>query len=222
MPRLKLQRFRARPPAPSMWAHFVRDYDGRALHYAPETQPPVTMSALFGPIAEGQPMVIDLGCGRGEFIVQQAEERPDEWFVGFDWHRKSIWDAVSRARRAGVDNVRFVRADFRQTLELVPDAVVSEAFMLFPPPTVAYKQRKADPLTETTLRMIHRVLQPVAIFHFVTDHQEYFEIKRALIEESRLFVVETESEALEGGQTRFQQFWEQFDIASRRLACRKL
>ena len=221
MPRLKLQRFRARPPAPSVMAHYVRDYDGRALHYRPETQPPVTADALFGPPADGSPFVIDLGCGRGEFIVQQAEVRPAEWFVGFDWHRKSIWDAVTRASRAGIDNVRFVRADFRQTLELVPDAVASEVFMLFPPPTVAYKQRKADPLTDATLRMIHRVMQPGTTFHFVTDHPDYFEIKRALIADSGLFAVETVSQALESGQTRFQQFWERFDIASRRLACRK-
>lgn len=218
MPRLKLKRFKVKRPAPDVLAHYVRVYPSKDLHHRPGDLPPISPAALFG---LERAMVIDLGCGRGEFITAQAQERPGELFVGFEWHDKSIWDAVNRAHAARLDNVRFIRADFRRALVKVPDRSVSEAFMLFPPPITRPNRLKNDPLPEPTLREIHRALLDGAVFTLVTDSPEYFQAKRALIECSGLFADLETSRAFEGGLTRFQRFWEGFDIASQRLACRK-
>jgi tRNA (guanine-N7-)-methyltransferase len=218
MPRLKLKRFKARHPAPDVFRHYVRAYASEDLYHRAETLPPISSATLFG---ADRPLVIDLGCGRGEFITAQAQERPDELFAGFEWHDKSIWDAVNRAHDARLDNVRFIRADFRRALVKVPDQSVSEAFMLFPPPVTRRNRLKNDPLPDATLREIHRVLIAGATFVLVTDSPEYFGAKRALIEDSGLFTGLETSRAFEGGLTRFQRFWEGFDIASQRLACRK-
>ena len=120
-----------------------------------------------------------------------------------------------------MENVRLVKVDFRLALSIVPDESVSEVFLLFPPPMLLHKRINADPLPEAALRQVHRLLAHGGLFHFVTDHPEYFEVKRRLIEESKLFTLETESQAFEGGITWFQRFWESHDIESKRLACRK-
>lgn len=219
MSRLKLQRFKVKPPPPDVAARYLRDYPGDVLYRAPQSFPPISGLELFG---NDRPLVFDLGCGRGEFLIAQALERPDENFVGFDWHRKSAWDAVNRAWRAGLENVRVIRADLRMALGLVPDGAAYEAYMLFPPPVVRPSRRSADALSEETLRQIRRVLITGGAFHFVTDHPGYFAAKRALIEATGLFAVQSESQAFEGGLTRFQRFWEGFDIASRRLECRAI
>lgn len=218
MPRLKLKRFKVECPAPDALQHYLRVYPSKDLHHHPDALPPISSVELFG---VERPMVFDLGCGRGEFITAQAEERQDECFVGFEWHDKSIWDAVNRAHAARLDNVRFVRADFRRALAKVPDRSASEVFMLFPPPIIKRNRLKNDPLPETTLREIHRVLVEGGRFHLVTDSPEYFQTKIALIESSGLFIDLETSRAFEGGLTRFQRFWERFDIASQRLGCRK-
>jgi len=218
MPRLKLNRFRVKEPPEDVKTRYIREYPGRELHFAPETLPPISAEELFGVTA---PLVLDLGCGRGEFLVKQALAHPQRYFVGFEWHLKSVWDAANRAHAAQVDNVRLIKADLRLALPRVPDQCASDIFMLFPPPPLKPRRRRSDLLTEATLRQIHRVLLPDGVFHFVTDHADYFTEKRALIAESGLFEIAGESEAFEGGLTRFQRFWEGFAIPSRRLACRK-
>jgi len=218
MPRLKLKRFRVQEPPPAVQAQYIWFYSGRDLYFNAEQLPQITSQALFGVEA---PMVFDLGCGRGEFLVKQAALRPDTLFVGLEWHLKSVWDATNRAFAAGLENVRFVKADLRLALAIVPEESVSEAFMLFPPPKLKPRKKKQDMLQASTLRHIHRVLVPGGLFHFVTDHPVYFSLKRELIEASGLFDITSESQAIEGGLTRFQKFWEGFDIESRRLECRK-
>lgn len=218
MPRLKLHRFRAKPPPPDVLARYLRFYPGDQLYHRPESLPPISAASLFGVEA---PIVLDVGCGRGEYLVGQAAERPAEYFVGLDWHAKSLWDAIHRARRAGVDNVRFVKADVRLALSRVPDSSVSEALVLFPPPRVERRRLKMDLLSEEMLAQLHRVLLPGAPLHFVTDHDEYFDLKRALIEAHGGFAIAGVEQQFEGGQTRFQQFWEERAIPSKRLEARK-
>ena len=218
MARLKLQRFRASEPPEHVQARYIRVYKGRDLHYHRHTLPPISAETLFGVSA---PLVLDLGCGRGEFLVEQAQAQPERYFAGFEWHIKSVWDAANRAHAAGLDNVCIVRADLRLALAIVPDSAADEVLMLFPPPKLASNERKDDLLSGSILRHIHRVLLPGGLFHFVTDHAAYFAAKRALIEGSGLFALQGESSAFEGGLTRFQRMWEGMDVASQRLACRR-
>jgi tRNA (guanine-N7-)-methyltransferase len=218
MSRLKLKRFRVKSPPPEALVRYLRVYEPRELYHRPQTLPPITSLTLFG---NDRPLVLDLGCGRGEFVVAQAAQRSDENFAGLDWHLKSVWDAVNRARKAGLDNVCFVKTDFRLALSVVPDESVREVYMLFPSPVLTHKRRSRDLLTDTTLRQIHRLLAADGLFHFVTDQPAYFELKRTLIAESGLFTILSASQAIEGGLTWYQQFWERFQIESRRLECRK-
>jgi tRNA (guanine-N7-)-methyltransferase len=218
MGRLKLKRFRVKSPPPEALARYLRVYQPRDLYHRPQTIRPITSPTLFG---NDRPLVLDLGCGRGEFIVAQAAQRPDENFAGLDWHAKSVWDAVNRARQSGLDNIRFVKTDFRLALHVIPDESVREVYLLFPPPVLTHRRRSRDLLTDATLRQIHRLLVADGLFHFVTDQPAYFELKRALIEDSGLFTILSASQAIEGGLTWYQQFWERFQIESRRLECRK-
>lgn len=212
--RLKLKRFRVRPPLPDALARTLRAYDGGELYARPETLTPITAQTLFG--REG-PLVLDLGCGRGEFLVRQAARRPDERFAGLDWHLKSLWYAVHLVQRAALDNVRLIKADFRLALALVPDQSVSEVTLLFPPPILRHNRLSADPLPQWVLPQVHRVLIPGGRFHFVTDAPAYFEVKRALVEAHGGFEVEEESQGFEGGQTWYQQYWERLDYESYRV-----
>lgn len=213
MPRLKLQRFRVKEPRPEALARYVRVYASEDLYHRGDTLPPLTARSLFDREA---PLTLELGSGRGEFIVDQAREQPDRLFVGIEIHWKSVWDSVNRAEAAGIDNVRFVRADIRQVLGKVPDQSLAEAWVLFPPPTVEYKRRKKDILSTQIVEHLARMLADGALLRFVTDHDDYFAEKVALIRESGWFEDAAISHEFEGGLTRFQQFWENLDIASKR------
>jgi tRNA (guanine-N7-)-methyltransferase len=219
VPRLKLKRFKVREPGAESLARYYRKYDPKDLYYRPATVTPITSAALFG---NDHPLALDLGCGRGEFVGGQAVDHPDVNFVGIDRHIKSLWDGVNRAESAALANVCFIKADVRLIFNIVPDASVSEITMLFPPTSsIIAAKRKSDPLPEEVLLEIHRVLEPGAPFHFVSDHADYFARKEAMIAESGLFEIVLVQRGFEGGRTRFQRIWEEFEIESRRLECRK-
>ena len=213
MPRLKLKRFRVKPPSPAVLAHYVHDYEGHTLHHHPERLTPLTSEALFG---NAQPFVLDIGCGRGEFLCKLAQERPHVNMLGLEWHWKSTYDTVNKLHAAGLDNVCLVRGDARQVLRHMPDAVAQEAFLLFPPPRPDPREAKADLLNPAQMQTYHRVLQPGARFHFVTDNDAYFRQKVAQLAASALFTVLDMAEGFEGGHTDFQRRWEQWGITSKR------
>lgn len=213
MPRLKLQRFRVKEPRPEALERYLRVYASEDLYHRGEQLPSLSAESLFGRDA---PIVLELGSGRGEFMVGQAQQEPDRLFVGIEIHWKSVWDAINRADAANLQNVRFIRADIRNVLVKVPDQSVEEVWVLFPPPTVEYKRRKNDLLSEKILAHLARVMQDGALLRFVTDHEEYFAEKVALIRQTGWFEDATISRDFEGGITRFQRFWENFEIASLR------
>jgi tRNA (guanine-N7-)-methyltransferase len=219
VPRLKLKRFKVKKPSAESLATYYRVYNPKDLYYRPATVTPVTSAALFG---NDHPLALDLGCGRGEFVVGQAIDHPDVNFVGIDRHIKSLWDGVNRAESAELANVRFIKADVRLIFNIVPDESVSEITMLFPPTaSIIAAKRKSDPLPEGVLLEIHRALEPRAAFHFVSDHADYFAWKETMIAESGLFEIVLVQRGFEGGRTRFQRIWEEFQVESRRLECRK-
>jgi tRNA (guanine-N7-)-methyltransferase len=220
MSRLKLTRFKAPQPPLDVLAEYLLVYDLKDLHFRLDDLPPITPLSLFG---DDQPLIIDLGCGRGDFLITLASEHPGDHFVGFDLHWKSLWDAINKAHRARLHNIKFIRTDFRRVLVKVPDGSAREIYMLFPPPIIQPNRTQEDPLPAGTLRAIHRILIDGGPFHFVTDHPDYFETKLALVEQSGLFRVTATSSAFEGGLTWFQRFWEEkMALESRRFECRKL
>lgn len=213
MPRLKLQRFRAAEPPADVLARYVRVYASEALYRREEALPPLAAPALFG--REGR-LTLDLGSGRGEFLIEQARQQPDRLFVGIEIHWKSVWDAANRAAAADLDNVRFVRADLRRVLVKVPNQTIEEAWVLFPPPALEKKRLKNDLLSAPMLEHLGRMLADRAALRFVTDHPDYFAQKVAALRASGCFEELTLARKFEGGITRFQQFWESRDVASLR------
>ncbi|NDJ75516.1 MAG: methyltransferase domain-containing protein [Chloroflexi bacterium] len=209
--RVKLKRFRVEKPSDAVLKRYLRVYDSKDLHQHPDDLPPISPQGLFG---SAEPLVFDLGCGRGEFLVARALDQPEQNFVGFDWHWKSVWDAVNRAHAADLDNILFLRTDFRRALSIVPDRSVREGFLLFPPPGLKHSKRQQDPLPADTIRHIFRVLLPDGPFHFITDHPDFFAVKTDLIAATGLFEQQRTAHQFEGGQTRFQEFWERRNVQS--------
>ncbi len=105
---------------------------------------------------------------------------------------------------------------------LVPAGVVCQAYLLFPPPIVELVRHKEDPLPESTIRDLHRVLIDGASFHLVTDSPTFFRVKIDLIESTGLFEQVAVSRDFEGGLTWYQQFWEKLDYESHRVEFRKI
>src|SRR5436190_20070222 len=138
-------------------------------------------AALFG---NDHRVVLEIGSGKGRFLIASAMEQPDVNFVGIE---KSLhYHRVIRERvaRRALANVRLINFDaFAVLQKMVPDASIAEVHIYFPDPWPRPKEQKRRIIREEVLAEIRRVLVDGGSGIYVTDHQEYFESAAPLIEQ---------------------------------------
>lgn len=135
---------------------------------------------LFG---NANPVVLEIGSGKGRFLLSTAMERPDVNLLGIE---KSLhYHRVIRERilKRNLTNVRLVNHDaFLVLRDMVPDASIAELHIYFPDPWPRKKEQKRRIIRPEVLQEIRRVLVEGGQGIYVTDHQEYFEAAAPLIE----------------------------------------
>lgn len=113
------------------------------------------------------PIVLELGCGKGEYTVGLAQAHPECNYIGIDIKGARMWTGASRARDLGLKNVAFLRTDIELLPHFFDPAEVAEIWITFPDPQMK-KTRKR--LTSTRFMELYRkVTAPGATIHLKTD-----------------------------------------------------
>ena len=134
---------------------------------------PFDFEALFG---NSRPVEMEIGIGKGRFLLAQAEARPQVNFLGVEWSLKYLRVARDRARSRGLGNIRLFRADARHVLAaLVPDGSLARVHVYCPDPWPKKRHRKRRLFTEETAAHLGRVLADGGYLDLSTDVLEYFE-----------------------------------------------
>ena len=119
---------------------------------------------------------IEIGSGKGTFLVNQAQTQPEINFLGIEWASKYYRYAVDRIGRWGLSNVRLIRADAAEFIaEHVPDSSVSCFHIYFPDPWPKKRHHKRRFICEKNMAELLRCLAPDGIINIATDHADYFE-----------------------------------------------
>ena len=129
------------------------------------------------------PVLIEIGSGKGRFLISTATERPDHNLIGIEkslhYHRV-IRDRVLKRH---LTNVRLINHDaFLVLRDMIPDASIAELHIYFPDPWPRKKEQKRRIIRPEVLKEIRRVLVDGGWAIYVTDHREYFEVAAPLIE----------------------------------------
>ncbi|MEZ5980303.1 MAG: tRNA (guanosine(46)-N7)-methyltransferase TrmB, partial [Planctomycetota bacterium] len=149
---------------------------------------PVDFAELFGRTA---PVELEIGSGKGTFLVQEAAVRPDTDFFGVEHMKKYAAYAADRCRRAGLTNVRTLGGDaVRFVLEHVPDASLRAVHIYHPDPWPKSRHHKRRIVREDMLRQYERVLEPGGELRIVTDHDGYAEWIAEVLKASVLTPIE--------------------------------
>ena len=123
-----------------------------------------------------RPVELEIGSGKGLFLVTSAKSNPQHYFVGIELAAKFANRAAVRIAKHNVDNARMLRGDAKRFLmSVVPDQSVNHLHVYFPDPWWRNKHKKRRVLNEETLADIYRVLKPGGRFHFWTDVLDYYE-----------------------------------------------
>jgi len=125
---------------------------------------------------------IEIGSGKGTFLLSEARHRPDVNFLGVEWARKYYRYAVDRIGRWGLTNVRIIRTDVASFLrEHVPDESISCFHIYFPDPWPKKRHHKRRFICTENMEQMVRCLQHGGFINIATDHQEYFAWIRQVI-----------------------------------------
>lgn len=134
---------------------------------------PMSLQELFG---RAGPVHIEVGSGKGTFLLNQARLHPEINFLGIEWANKYYRSSVDRMRRWDVGNVRILRADARDFIRrYLGDGSVSAFHVYFPDPWPKKRHHKRRFFRRDNLLEVIRSLAPGGELHTATDHADYFE-----------------------------------------------
>jgi tRNA (guanine-N7-)-methyltransferase len=139
----------------------------------------IRWAELFG--ADG-PVEVEVGIGKGRFLLAAAAARPDVLHLGIEWANKYLRVAESRALKRGLTNVRFARVDAREMLPVIPDRSVAAFYVFYPDPWPKKRQRKRRFFDAATVGHLARALVPGGWLHVITDHDDYWSVIEPLVD----------------------------------------
>jgi tRNA (guanine-N7-)-methyltransferase len=117
------------------------------------------------------PIIIELGCGKGEYSVGLAERYPDKNFVGIDIKGARFWRGAKTAVEDNMHNVAFVRTQIELINYIFDDGEVDEIWITFPDPQIKYKRTKHRMTNSEFLKLYKRILKTDGVVNLKTDSE---------------------------------------------------
>jgi tRNA (guanine-N7-)-methyltransferase len=127
-------------------------------------------------------VVVEIGSGKGRFLIATAMERPDVNFIGIEKSLHYYRVIRDRVAKRGLANVRLINHDaFLVLQKMIADDSISELHIYFSDPWPKRREQKRRVIRPEVLTEIRRVLVPGGSGIYVTDHREYFDAAAPLI-----------------------------------------
>lgn len=157
----------------------TRKLDVSGVAIEPSALQELNWTALFG---NDHPIEIEIGVGKGAFLLRRAQARPDLNFLGIEWAGEFFRFAADRMRRWDLTNVRMIRADASHFIRLqCPRASLRMIHVYHPDPWPKKRHHKRRLFQQPFVEAAAGCLLPGGRLAIQTDHAEYHEIIRGLL-----------------------------------------
>lgn len=117
------------------------------------------------------PIVLELGCGKGEYSVGLGNRFPEKNFVGIDIKGARFWRGAKTTNELGMKNVAFLRSQIELIEYLFDENEVDEIWITFPDPQIKFKRAKHRLTHPTFLERYKKILKPNGSVHLKTDSE---------------------------------------------------
>ncbi len=117
------------------------------------------------------PVVLELGCGKGEYTVGLARRFPNKNFIGIDIKGARFWRGAKTALEENLENVAFLRTQIELIDHLFGENEVSGIWITFPDPQIKYKRTKHRLTNAFFLKKYGTVLKTEGTVHLKTDSE---------------------------------------------------
>ncbi len=128
-----------------------------------------------------RPIVLELGCGKGEYTVALAERDPDRNYIGIDIKGARMWRGAKTATEREMGNVGFVRTRIEFIESFFAPNEVDEIWITFPDPQLRTKRAKKRLTAPSFLASYARLLKPDGTIHLKTDSKHLYNYTQAVI-----------------------------------------
>ena len=117
------------------------------------------------------PIVIELGCGKGEYTIALARKNPHKNFIGIDIKGARFWRGAKTALEENLTNVAFVRTQIELVDFIFAENEVSEIWITFPDPQIKYQRTKHRMTNSNFLKKYNHILKEEGIMNLKTDSE---------------------------------------------------
>jgi len=117
------------------------------------------------------PLVLELGCGKGEYSVNLAKAFPEKNFLGIDIKGARFWRGAKIALEENLENVGFLRTQIELVDHIFEENEVDEIWITFPDPQIKYKRTKHRLTNADFLQKYKNILKPDGVVHLKTDSE---------------------------------------------------
>jgi tRNA (guanine-N7-)-methyltransferase len=145
---------------------------------------PLPVDAIF---ASGAPLEVDVGAGKGRFLLARASANPDVCYLAIERLLGRVRKIDSKLTRNGLANVRIIRLEAFYALQfLLPPKRIRTVYIHFPDPWPKRRHHKRRLFSPEFLDILHDRLEPGGTVQIATDHLDYFEaIRKAFARDTR-------------------------------------
>ena len=160
------------------------------------------------------PIVLELGCGKGEYTLANARLHPEKNFIGIDIKGARMWRGAKTSHEEGLKNVAFIRTRIEMICSFFGENEVSEIWLTFSDPQV---KRPTKRLTGARfLGYYQNFMKDGGLVHLKTDSDFLYEYTCISIKEnglatkvnvSDLYNSELKNDALLSVRTHYEQMW---------------
>lgn len=146
------------------------------------------------------PLVLELGCGKGEYTLDLAARYPSRNFIGVDIKGNRIWKGAKTAFVNGISNAGFLRTRIDFIEKAFAPSEVSEIWITFPDPQ---KEKERKRLTHPMfLERYRKILRPEGLLHLKTDSRPLYDYTRSVLEKVNGNILDATSDLYAGNTVR--------------------
>nr|WP_281501046.1 tRNA (guanosine(46)-N7)-methyltransferase TrmB [Cellulophaga sp. F20128] len=117
------------------------------------------------------PIVLELGCGKGEYTIGLAKQNPNKNFIGIDIKGARFWRGAKTAIEENIENAAFLRTQIELIDKIFAVGEVAEIWITFPDPQIKYKRTKHRLTNDAFLAKYRQVLKPDGLVNLKTDSE---------------------------------------------------
>jgi tRNA (guanine-N7-)-methyltransferase len=128
-------------------------------------------SKFFG---NNNPIILELGCGKGEYVLALAKLWPNFNFVGVDKKGARLWYGAKTALANKINNVAFLRIDISNLSQFFAPHSIEQIWLTFPDPYPKKRQAKKRLTSPLFLNQYKKIIKPKAQLHLKTDNEQLF------------------------------------------------